>query len=391
MELKTELPLNKNDTQSQQGIIPYQSLGYLANYIKDTLTFGMLDYPTEDGPVASITYPDLSQGSWLIKSIRWDKFSPVNNFLDHITLQATENQSTSLTSPKFSRPTQKNKNNPVGFVFDAQDAWINPISENKKAIFPKHYKLSDFQHAAKVRFITDSDTMRQSAVVLFSDNFEARCIAQYYSRQLISKLKNQFEAMQQALDDKYQVPIVHYSSNSIPYTLEHQKNDTADAKTILNDENAFQNKIAQKKYEFLLLIEPQELLQCLTHNPFLSQKLVGEHQWHLIEAFVAITQSCAWLTSAMDKNSAYLCDLIKCKYTKLAIALIKQGNVNNFAARLDGVTPLFIAAQNGELELVDALLKDDKNNANVACSYNTTPLYTAAYNGHHHVVNALHS
>ncbi len=67
--------------------------------------------------------------------------------------------------------------------------------------------------------------------------------------------------------------------------------------------------------------------------------------------------------------------------------MLKEGaDVNK--ARNDGVTPLFIASQNGHCDVVDALVGGGAD-VNKASNNGVTPLYIASEKGHCNVVDAL--
>jgi len=68
-------------------------------------------------------------------------------------------------------------------------------------------------------------------------------------------------------------------------------------------------------------------------------------------------------------------------------ALLEK-NVNPNQAKLNGATPLLVAAQNGHPEIVKALLKNAAN-PSLAMSDGTTPLFIAAQNDRVHIVEYL--
>ena len=58
-------------------------------------------------------------------------------------------------------------------------------------------------------------------------------------------------------------------------------------------------------------------------------------------------------------------------------------------AKNNGCTPLYIAAENGHLEIAKLLLVKGKANVNLARDMGATPLFVAAYRGHVEVAKLL--
>jgi ankyrin repeat protein len=69
--------------------------------------------------------------------------------------------------------------------------------------------------------------------------------------------------------------------------------------------------------------------------------------------------------------------------------LLKQNRIDINQARYDGVTPLYIACQNGHLDVVDRLLKQNGIDINQSMNDGATPLYIACNNGHTSVARLL--
>ena len=91
-----------------------------------------------------------------------------------------------------------------------------------------------------------------------------------------------------------------------------------------------------------------------------------------------------------SQNTSWLYIAVQYRHLAIVQALLAAGAMPNLAATSDGVTPLLIAAQEGRLDIVQALLAAPGIDPNLArTSDGATPLLSAAYNGHFDVIQAL--
>ena len=90
--------------------------------------------------------------------------------------------------------TKTNPNNPI--LFSTMDDFEEAVAKQKD-----NYN----EVLARIKWDISS-----CAIGVFSDNFEARCIAQFYARRMRDRLKEQYREQGKYLDDSYQVPIIYY-------------------------------------------------------------------------------------------------------------------------------------------------------------------------------------
>jgi ankyrin repeat protein len=98
-----------------------------------------------------------------------------------------------------------------------------------------------------------------SCIAIFSDTFEARCIAQFYAKLTYHRLRCQYSELNQTLPQDYEVPIVFYLPGSPLnwqiYSTEQQANDKIKAEAIFSDEAKIKEAFDQNNFEFLLLLD----------------------------------------------------------------------------------------------------------------------------------------
>jgi len=160
--------------------------------------------------------------------------------------KTSKHQSTSLVTRQAQTPVfghnRERADKLVGYLFDHNDAMINRMFiydggtvgrpyefdtyEEALAYFnkksnPDHPILFSAMEKFKEAIATQKDkynevlarlrwNVKSSAVGIFSDSFEARCIAQLYAQQMQDRLKIQYQELGKPWDDSYQVPIIYY-------------------------------------------------------------------------------------------------------------------------------------------------------------------------------------
>jgi ankyrin repeat protein len=234
---------------------------------------------------------------------RSQKVSPYNlpsHVLKEKKKQTSRHQSTSLVrekEPIFGHGRRQKKL--VGFIFKPLKDLINRIfiydtgtinrpyefdtAEGAKSYFTRsvnHHPKTLFKTLQELKDNTVNNTknynevlarlkwdINTSSVGIFSDTFEARCIAQYYAKLTYQRLLCQYRELGLTLPQDYQVPIVFYLPGSDlnwqVYSAEQQANDKIKAEKIFSDEAAIKNAFDQGNFEFLLLLGDLEHLSYL--------------------------------------------------------------------------------------------------------------------------------
>jgi hypothetical protein len=207
-------------------------------------------------------------------------------------------QATSLISRRqriFGHANRRNKL--VGYIFKPPKNLINRIFFMDMGTVNRPYEFNDLKEAEAyfnrrvnstrpTMFKTLSDlkkyiandsrfhnevlarlkwNINTSCVAIFSDTFEARCIAQFYAKLTYQRLVSQYRDLNRQLPQDYQVPIVFYLpeqqvDNWQIYSVEQQSNDKIKAEEIFADETKIKQAFEQNNFEFLLLLDDLENL-----------------------------------------------------------------------------------------------------------------------------------
>lgn len=420
---------------------------------------------------------------------RNNKPAPYLNFIDpddpdHIEEEKKKRskfQPTSLVTSRISTPvfihhmTRESKQ--VGYIFNRDDAMINRIFRYDRGTRFRPYEFETYEaalayyskaidpvnpllfntleeleqycedHADKYNEVLaclrfDINT---SAVGIYSDTFEARCIAQSYAAQMKARLKQQYAELGQPWDDNYEVPMIYYipgsEKNWMPYTQAEQLADRNVANQIFNDEVRRERKLNCGDVEFLLLIDnPEVIFQTKTRFAPLIDRLLLNSEFHVVESLLSrvdeqtvsdyfaktsfsswqdIFYGMQWAVTSMSQWAAhwtigngYFVDLLglilsfkenKSEMTSLLHRMVEQDNPNFKTVisnsefdlnHLDGKgrTLLHAAAANGRAEQVKILLADSRVDVNAeVCEWvilgsdkktGVTALHLAAICGH---------
>jgi ankyrin repeat protein len=153
-------------------------------------------------------------------------------------------------------------------VEEAKDYFTRSVNHHPKTLFKTLQELKDNTvnntknyNEVLARLKWDINT---SSVGIFSDTFEARCIAQFYAKLTYQRLLCQYRELGLTLPQDYQVPIVFYLPDSYLnwqiYSTEQQANDRIKAEKIFSNEAKIKKAFDQGNFEFLLLLGDLENL-----------------------------------------------------------------------------------------------------------------------------------
>jgi len=355
-------------------------------------------------------------------------------------------QSTSLVTPEAQIPVfghnRDRADKLVGYLFDPNDALINRmfIYDGGTALRP--YEFDTYQEAlAYFNKKTNPDhpflfasmeefekaianhkdkynevlarikwNVNSSAVGIYSDTFEARCIAQFYATQMRDRLKMQYQELNIPWDESYVVPIIYYIPGSVknwlPYTQKEQLADREEANRIFRDAELQKKAFARGNYEFMLLLDhPLDVFK-FTYKKgdkerLYMQYLLENGELHLIESLIyKIKVEEDIILKYFDHTANYqkyrdkhgnTCFHLSAEFnflTSLKIMLAsKSANVNVVNAA--GQTPLMLAAYKNNLEIMKLLLAHPDIEVNIVDKTGSSALITAAYNNHPAAVRML--
>src|SRR5437868_1400525 len=101
------------------------------------------------------------------------------------------------------------------------DTYREALACYKKVTDPRHPHLFPTMEEFKQAIAKQSGNYNEvlarirwnqetSAVGIFSDAFEASCIAQLYASQMLERLKVQYKELGKPWDENYEIPIIYY-------------------------------------------------------------------------------------------------------------------------------------------------------------------------------------
>ncbi len=145
-------------------------------------------------------------------------------------------------------------------------------------------EFAQFQTCVENDYFSDTDQYNEvlarikwgknSRIIIGSDTFEARLLAQDRARTLRARLEQQAREFDSALDPDYKIPIVFYlpghPRHCHIYTEDMQQQDRAEAKRILFDSVASNEKMQAENFEFLLGLESEILTNVLQNGNYIN-------------------------------------------------------------------------------------------------------------------------
>ena len=120
----------------------------------------------------------------------------------------------------------------------------------------------------------------------------------------------------------------------------------------------------------------------------IKEFLAGCKQKEPWKKLFKVTKETAQRSDSM--NASWLYIATQNGHLDIVKLLIQEGKANPNQANKNGSTPLLAAARRGHLDIVKFLIQEGKANPNQACTIaNATPFYIAAQNGHIEIVKFL--
>jgi len=351
-------------------------------------------------------------------------------------------QSTSLVTPTAHTPVfghnrEKRADKQVGYAFSRHNPMINRVFKYDNGTVNRPYEFDTYEDAINYlakktdpvqpilfssleeleKHIAGKDEtytevlahlkweMESSAVCIYSDTFEARCIAQFRAKKLQARLKKWYQELGQPWDETYEVPILFYIPNSekewTVYTKAEQMQDRKDANEIYLDEEKLKNKLEAGDYDFLLLVNNPDYVFWLEVNgrPLLED-LLRRKQFHIVESLL-IRANEEMIEQYFHKISLrdlsvrgyfeFMIDnyLVAFLATSIVFPVIPIFYFGIFIAYIaKSETLLHQAAELGHLCLKQLLI-NTKQDVNAKNSFSKTALHIAAKNGHTEIVKML--
>ena len=292
------------------------------------------------------------------------------------------------------------------------------LARNRGELFPT---MESFQAALRgstrynevmARLYYEIDS---TCIAVTSDDFNSRCVAQFLARETLKALHSREyrrRQMHEAKGDEndslrgYTVPILYYlpkePKNFQAYLPEDQDEDQRQVNELISSEDSSKRNeyFAKGDFSFLLLAEdPRKVLALEWNGQKVILSILKKGLFHIADGLLqnagegnSFEYLSAYFEASHDvtfypANDPILC-YVKPEQAFLISILLKLGasvHVQNKWRE----TPLYAAAQDGHIEIVQALLATPDIEVNKSCSDGASPLYIAAQNGHTEIVQAL--
>jgi len=298
----------------------------------------------------------------------------------------------------------------IGFIFDPNDALINRMFSRDIGSFGRPYefhseKLAQEYYESNV--LSDKPLLhssyeafkravikqpnqcnevlarvkwndKSSAIGIFSDSFEARCVVQYYAERLKHRLKIQYTELLSTLEDDYEVPVYFYlPSNNLywqPYSKQDQHKDKEYANSILDNEKLLRQQFESSNFEFLLIVSnPENVDKWQFEGESMLFWLIMHGQIHIADALLK--------RAGMPKSIE---DIVADEFLNKNITQITLPSQKDSKTNI-----LHIAAETGRLELFKLYAKLCPSAINELSDDGFAPIHYTAKYGHQALLSYL--